>query len=519
MKLNKFTFAGATIRVEKQASKDSYKPELDTYKPSPFAKKEDPETVNTIDYLKSVLSRRYNVDNKLLDLSHLSNDPELVRLGMFNTTSTESKFFPALMKVCDSIFTSAREKEEAIISVSLANNALSDIRPVTTLSQTFPTLKNLDLSNNQLKDLSILEGWRWKFRKLEQLVVTGNPIEINEPQYKTDILRWYPTLLVLNNEQVRTEQDVKAAATDKLPLPILGPSFRDEASIAENFVKKFFPAYDSDRSALARGFYDTQSTFSLSINMSAPRGHESNKIAPWDQYIRRSRNLTKLSNPNAQMSRLQTGIESIRSCFITLPATRHPELLAEPHKWCIECHTIPGLPDPSGQSASGVGGLIVTVHGEFSEIDVSTAQPTTTRSFDRTFVLGPGGGPSGIRIASDIMVLRAYGGYDAWTPEEAEAIEQQQAVQQPQLRPQQNPISVPDGFGNPGPGKSEEQVQKEALAVELSKVTGMTLEYSGMCLEQSAWNLQDAAVTFEQAKVHFFPFSLIHTYAPRKFGC
>ena len=515
MKLNTFKFAGAVLKIERQASTDSYRPGSDASASGSLPQQEDSETVGTIDHLKSVLSRRYNVDSKLLDLSHLGDDPELISLGIFNTTSTESKFFPALMKVCDKIFTSAHDKEEAIVSISLANNRLQNIRSVTTLAQTFPALKNLDISNNQFQNLSALESWRWKFRKLEQLVITGNPLETKEPQYKTDLLKWYPTLLTLNNEQVRTVQDVKAAATNKLPLPIRGPSFRDEVSIAENFLKRFFTAYDSDRSGLASGFYDTQSTFSLSINMSAPRGQESAKIAPWDQYIRRSRNLTKLSNPNAQISRLQTGTEPIRECFSSLPATRHPDLLAEPQKWCIECHAIPGLPDPSGQSASGVGGLIVSAHGEFAEIDAATAQPTTTRSFDRTFVLGPGGGPGGIRVVSDMLVLRAYGGFDAWKPDETETIEQQQqqTVQvNPQLPiPQQSSTTVvPDGFGQPAPGKSEEQVAKEGLAVELSKATSMTLEYSGMCLEQSAWNLQDAATAFEQAKVshhhhHFFP--------------
>ena len=505
MRLNTFSFAGASLRIEAQVNNDRYRPGLDDQKPGSFTNNEAPETANTIEHLKSLLSRRYSVDTKLLDLSQLGSDAELVELGILNTTSTESKFFPALMKVCSTVFTTAREKDDAIISVSLANNALTDIHSVSTLSQTFPALRNLDLSNNQISNLEKLEGWRWKFRKLEQLIVTGNPLEVNEPRYKADILRWYPTLLMLNNEQVRTAQDVKTATTDKLPLPIRGPSFRDEASIAENFVKHFFPAYDSDRTALANGLYDAQSTFSLSINMSAPRGHESTKIAPWDQYIKRSRNLTKLNNPSAQMARLITGAESIRDCFTTLPATRHPDLLTEPEKWCIECHTIPSLPDPSGQSPSGVGGLIATVHGEFSEIDVSTAQPTTIRSFDRSFVLGPGGGPGGIRIANDIMVLRAYGGYDAWRPEEIETVTHQAAAaQQAQLLPQQHQITLPDGFGVPGPDKSDEQVRKEALAMELSRATGMTLEYSGMCLEQSAWDLQEAAVAFEQAKVRTF---------------
>ena len=503
MKLNTFTFAGAALKIEAVAGKDTSKNAHDKGQSSPFAKQDDPETSSTIEHLKSLLSRRYNAEAKLLDLSQLGSDPELVSLGMFNTTSTESKFFPALMKVCDTNFASVREKDEAIISISLANNALTDIRSVTTLSQTFPALKNLDLSNNQLGSLSVLDGWRWKFRKLEQLVLTGNPLEINEPQYKIDILKWYPTLLMLNNEQVRTEQEVKAAATTKLPLPVLGPSFLDEASIAEDFVKQFFPAYDSDRTTLANSLYDTQSTFSLSINMTAPRSHEHSKVEPWDQYVKRSRNLTKLNNPSAQMARRLTGSESIRDCFTNLPATRHPDLLTEPEKWCIECHTMPGLPDPSGQSPSGVGGLIVTIHGEFSEIDVSTGQPTAIRSFDRTFILGPGAGPGGIRVANDMLVLRAYGGHASWKAEEVDA-STVPGMSTQQL--QQHQIILPDGFGVPAPDKPEEQTRKEALAVDLSRATGMTLEYSGLCLEQSNWNLQEAMAMFEQAKVCCCPF-------------
>ncbi len=497
------------MRIEAVASKDSVRAGLDKAQPRSLAKHDDSETSSTIEHLKSLLTRRYDAETRLLDLSQLGNDPELVSLGMFNTTSTESKFFPALMKICNTNFNNVREKDEAIISVSLANNALIDIRSVTTLSQTFPALKNLDLSNNQLGTLSALEGWRWKFRKLEQLVLTGNPLEVNEPQYKADILKWYPTLLMLNNEQVRAEQDVKSATKDNLPLPILGPSFRDEASIAENFVKHFFPAYDGDRTELADSFYDSQSTYSLSINMTAPRSHEHSKVAPWDQYVKRSRNLTKLNNPSAQMARRLIGSESIRDCFTTLPATRHPNLLTEPEKWCIECHTIPGLSDPSGQSSSGVGGLIVTVHGEFSEINVSTAQSTALRSFDRTFVLGPGAGPGGIRIANDIMVLRAYGGYASWKPEEVEAPSvQRMSAQQPGSIPQQqiHQIVAPDGFVVPTPDKPEEQTRKEVLALELSRATGMTLEYSGLCLEQSHWDLQEARGMFDQAKVCHYQF-------------
>ena len=489
LRINHFTFAGASLKMEGPVAKTT-----------PLDKDANSETPKTIETLKAVLSRRYNVEAKLLDLSQLGSDPELVNIGIFNATSTESKFFPALMKVCDGICASSHEKEEAVVSVSLANNALIDISSVTTLSQTFPAIKNLDLSNNQIPHLKALEGWRWKFRKLDHLILSGNPIEMKEPNYKTEVTKWYPTLTTLNTIQIRSPEEAANIAGSKLPLLILSASFRDEASIAESFVKQFFPGYDSDRTALASAYYDAQSTFSISINTSAPRGEidaTSHHAASWDQYIKRSRNLMRVNHMPARMSRLHTGTDSIKDCFTTLPATRHPNLLTEPHKWCIECHTLPGLPDPSGQSVSGVGGLIVTVHGEFSEVNVSTNETTVTRSFDRTFVLGPGGGVGGIRVACDTLVLRAYGGFEAWKPEEVEApIVALAPVQAP---PHQ--IPVPDGFGIGGPGKTDEMVQKEVLALELSRATGMTLEYSAMCLEQSGWNLEGAGMAFEQAKV------------------
>ncbi len=459
----------------------------------------DSQTPNTIEVLRVVLNRRYNTDAKLLNLSEIGTDPELVDIGMFDSSSRESKFFPALMKICDGFFNSQLEKEEAIVSVSLADNALSTISFVTTLSQTFPNIRNLDLSNNRIRNVSALDGWRWRFPKLEHLILSENPIEMEEPNYKDTLLKWYPTLTTLNNIQVRSPADVITSTKHRLPLPILGPSFNDEASIGKSFVTQYFAAYDSDRNAVVNSFYDNQSKFSLSINVSAPRQSETNAHRPasWDQYIRLSRNLLKVSHLPARMSRVYTGIENIQGVFTTIPATRHPDILTEPKKWCIECHTLPGLPDSTGNSVVGVGGLIFQIHGEFVEIDVSTGGQTTLRSFDRTFILGAGGGIGGIRIVCDLLVLRAYGGYDAWQPEEG-VRNMPPSIQEQTLR---NMARAPEGFGASGPQKSKDQVQKEVLALQLSEVTGMTLEYSVMCLEQSGWNVEGAASSFEQAKV------------------
>lgn len=485
-RLDNFTFAGATLQIQRS---NEGAPDMHDVTDVPGN--------NVTSSLRSVLSRRYYPDLKLLDLSSLGKDSELVNMGMFSTTSTESKFFPALMKICDTIFTTPKEKEEAIVSVSLASNALTSVASVTSLAQTFPSLLNLDLSDNELKSLDALEGWRWKFVKLDHLILTGNPLEVQDPTYKDRVLKWYPSLRMLNKMQVRTADEVRVMPKTELPIPVLGASFRDEANIGETFIKQFFPTYDSDRAALVHGYYDATSTFSLNINVSAPRAPEliNSKSPNWDQYIKRSRNLAKVTHLPAKMSRLYTGADSIQQCWAMLPTTLHPGLLAEPQLWCIECNSIPGLPDPSGQSLGGVGGLFITVHGEFSEVDVSTGRTTHKRSFDRTFLLGPGSGVGGVRVVCDTLVLRAYGGSDAWKPD-AKAISAA-----PISLTAGVPIALPNGFGVAAPGKADEQVQKELAAIELSKRTGMTLEYSGMCLQQSGWALEEAMVAFAEVKV------------------
>ena len=58
----------------------------------------------------------------------------------------------------------------------------------------------------------------------------------------------------------------------------------------------------------------------------------------------------------------------------------------------------------------------------------------------------------------------------------------------------------PTGFRQPGEGKSEEQVEKEWRAQQLSNATGMTIEWSGRCLEEFSWELEPAWQGFSNMK-------------------
>ena len=134
--------------------------------------------------LRAMIKKRHNPDTKFLDLTTLAKDPEIENTGMFETKAREAKFFPALMAISEEIFPSGYKRKEAVMSVSLASNDLPSVTAVTTLAQTFPNIRNLDLSNNNLRDLKALEPWRRKFRYLEQLILKDNPIEnVRSRQY------------------------------------------------------------------------------------------------------------------------------------------------------------------------------------------------------------------------------------------------------------------------------------------------------------------------------------------------
>lgn len=501
VRLNNYQFAGANLLIE-------------LYQHGAAAATKDitisAEAAEVKALFTNVLARRYNQELKLLDLSKLGEDPDLVSNGLFDTNSRIAKLFPALMGVCNEAFESEQAKTDAIASISLANNNLINLESVSILAETFPNIKNLDLSENKFKNVHSLEKWRFKFTKLEQIVLTGNPIESNDPEFGQVLMKRFPNLRTIGTTPSRPKEETKNGKSSQTPMSIAPAVFQDEGNIGQNFLLGFFPAYDADRNSLLRDYYDDKTTFSINVNTQAPREQAtSTSPARWDDYIKVSRNLLKINHAKARANRLYQGREEILPAWRNLPATQHPDMIREGEKWSVECQALPGIPHE--QTIGGVGGLLITVHGEFSEADGKK------RSFDRTFILGPGAGAGGVRVVSDMLTLRSYGGYETFkanTPNNAPVGTPVQASQilkapspgavplghpQPTL-PQAQNLALPEGFGSRMDGKPEEQVLKEIMAIELTGRTRMTIEYSGLCLSENGWNLEKAYLAFEGAK-------------------
>lgn len=389
-------------------------------------------------------------------------------MGLFEQRSTAEKAFKALVIIADEQFETPQAKADAIQGVSLAGNELETVATVFDLAESFPQLKMLDLSNNRFDHTRKLNRWSHKFRNLENLVLSGNPLETQDPNFHVEILNWFPKLQILNGVQVRTAEEIEAKlrASRPTPIPQTGSDFRDADGVGENFLRVFFTLYDSDRAQLLSTFYDEQSRFTLCVVTHSPTDSSVAPL-PWQPYLKFSRNMVKIQAVSARCQRLFEGAPIIGDLWKTLPQTKHPDL-TEHTKYIIDCHPIPGLVDPTGQSPTGVGGLIITVHGEFDEAEPSTNK-AGKRSFSRTIILGPGQpGRNSIRVVSDMLSLRAY-----------------------------NPVPVPESSA---PAVNVEE-QKKQMVIEVAKRTNMTLPYAELCLSGVDWNFDQALRAFEEKKV------------------
>ncbi|KAL8873105.1 MAG: hypothetical protein Q9174_001377, partial [Haloplaca sp. 1 TL-2023] len=441
---------------------------------------------------QNILDKGYDATTRMLMLNNLGTDSQIQRGGTWNPAATRQKptdLFQGLVHFCEkkNIFPSRAVKAEKVESISLSNNELTNVAPILEVAKAFPDVRNLDLSNNRLENLEALKLLRGKLKRLDWLIISPNPIDINEPNHARTIIDWFPTLRKLNMTQVRNEEEAaRASRKDALPMHTIKDNFQDEGGIAEATIRKLLLGMDNDRPGLAKTLYDDNSTFSISFNPSAPRSGDT-PAADWGPHLKQSRNLSKVVQLHPRIQRLRRGIKEIEQALQLLPPTQHPDLDNERMKYSFDCMSVPGIPSPQGPS-SGVGGLKVDIRGSFEELHKTTGVKIATRSFDRTLILGPGIGHFPVRIVSDMLMLRAYGGHEAFQSEV-------------DVTPKP-PVSTANVVPIIACGvQSEEEARKAAIATEVSKVTGLKLEWSAALLGESGWDAQVAFERFKDAKI------------------
>lgn len=229
-------FAGAHLRLSSQMGDNLVGMVMDQMASDGTTK----ELVS--EHLTQVLANRYHGEDKRLDLSNLGSDAILQQAGFLAKESTATKVFPALMAIADQKFDTPAQKRELVHVITVENNHLPNVHQVNALAPTFPDITSLSLANNDLADFKALDAWKSKFRKLEHLILMGNPVT-QVPGYRDEMARRYPKLITLDNLPVdRTNlkpvRGTKADASGRtmLPRPIQPNLIYDNEGIGMQFL-------------------------------------------------------------------------------------------------------------------------------------------------------------------------------------------------------------------------------------------------------------------------------------------
>ncbi|KAI8339956.1 hypothetical protein BC941DRAFT_419015 [Chlamydoabsidia padenii] len=274
----------------------------------------------------------------------------------------------------------------AVVTLSFARNKLWSFQPLNKLPSIFPGLKNLSLQENDINKFKGIDSLSSQnLPQLTELVLLGNPIQVETPPdvYISEVTRRFPSLLQLDFQPINQNTCGAFGSASRigndgsLPLPIKASFFDQDNSrqAAQDLLSKFFPLFDSNRSALA-GLYDSQSTFSINVS---PTCYAK---ATW-----------------GQGQRLTTGSDNISSRFAMFPPTIHD--LSNAKNFVTDAW------QTSGSSTHPVV-LFLTVHGSFREASGEV-------SFDRVFLIAPSTPGSRSQVAgwqyvilSDSMIIRNH---------------------------------------------------------------------------------------------------------------
>lgn len=256
--------------------------------------------------LKNLLSRKYDPDTKVMNLSAIFEEPEVKEI-MAQPSNTASKLFAVLCAICEDVFPDKTVRRASITGLSLGSNNFRSLLAPRPLAWEFPDLINLDLSNNKIQTKGDLNAFL-KCTKIEHILLAGNPW-LEHPDFKRQLLQAFPSLKFVDGVEVTAADRESIVTTYQTPSTMIG-SYDDATGIGQKFFQNFFLGFDTDRKALTEYYYDKNSTFSYTVNTKSLRDPES-KIPPtkgeWDAWLYHSRNLLRNLGPSARDARKQKG--------------------------------------------------------------------------------------------------------------------------------------------------------------------------------------------------------------------
>ncbi|CED84783.1 mRNA export factor TAP/MEX67 [Phaffia rhodozyma] len=488
--------------------------------------------VGAVEILRTWMAGRWNAGAAMLDLSKMSTDSYLLERSVFPPGHKGTK--SAMAKV---IWKLAAELKPPVVTVSYENNGLNSLESLEYMGQFLPSVRNLSISKNPLRDLQAVKSilsLKSGLDNLRELVTVDTPFrdkEITargEEGYRTLMTSHFPFLRMLDSEPIfsitfdltadevpvapslppssttaSNSQDAVSRPVPSFPLDINQNFILGDADFVNAFLAKFFPLFDNSRISLAPVYLPT-STFSLTISTNVPHrvrygtvnDHLPNqKSLTWKAYTAHSRNLMRMSKLADRITRLHVGGDDILKAFVGdkskngkdvvegVPFTKHP--IDQADKWSVDSFPI------EREGATPL--LMVNVHGEFEEMP-----SMGMRSFDRSFILSPSPPNSPAQAAgwpcvilSDMLTVRLYSGSKMFSGGSLP------------VQPGTTLVAVPLGVG-PVAGSAPPTVltdaEKEIRVSQFAEKSGLTIPFTVQCLDGNGWDLDRAWINFMELK-------------------
>lgn len=143
--------------------------------------------------------------------------------------------------------------------------------PLTKTFELFPNLQNLSIADNDIAEFRGIDKLGNKFNCLQELVLSGNPIQINNDiqTYQREVLKRFPTIQFLDMQPVNGTGPLLQQQQQQvdLPMPVRSNFFDQESSsiATQDLLSKYFPLFDSNRGGLV-DLYDEQAIFSVTFS-------------------------------------------------------------------------------------------------------------------------------------------------------------------------------------------------------------------------------------------------------------
>lgn len=441
------------------------------------------ENVSMDTSAKTVLTQfvetHYKRDDKFISFANLGGQQiEGISFDFNNVAFMKTLFFAMAQKCSD------------VESISFANDKIHSLQPFSLMPQYISRPLNISFEGNDISDFKQLD--HLKKVKLRELELKNNPIKTQQPEqtYQSEVARRFPKLKYLDGEKSSPAIDfgLPTYLTSGVLPPLKGNLYDSpqSQSLVENFLKKYYHVYDSNRNGLLDVYMDN-SFFSLTFSTSSKHFSEKGRQDITQKYKSCSRNLTLTKDLDRKVSMLKLGRIEILHHLNTLPQTRHS---------LDDLRVDAFLVKQLGTTQV----LCITIHGYFWE-----SASNTNRSYDRTFLLTPvvpnstaaqQGWPA--TIMNDILHIRSY----VASPPVVESSPSQSAAQPTPQSPQtlQPPVSLL-GQHTPTVTSPVQQTNEDDLKIQqIMRATCLKPEWAKICLQQNGGDLNRAFEAFNTLK-------------------